>query len=174
LVDAASWARTDREARTIIAIAFQQGLVTEAGVHAVLARLTRVKRRSYTTRHVRIAAGGAHSLAEIDILGLLRKAGLPSPTRQKERVDADGRRRYLDLYYEEWSLHIEIDGAQHLDAQQAWLDTERQNKLCIRGDRVLRFPAWLVLERPAEVVAQVRDALVAAGWKPDLGRPTTR
>jgi hypothetical protein len=41
---------------------------------------------------------------------------------------------------------------------------KRQNDLWIAGVRVLRFPAWLVRERPAEVVTQVREALMAAGW----------
>jgi hypothetical protein len=41
---------------------------------------------------------------------------------------------------------------------------KRQNDLWVAGDRVLRFPAWLVRRRPAEVAAQVRAALVAAGW----------
>jgi len=31
---------------------------------------------------------------------------------------------------------------------------------------VLRFPAWLVREDPGQVIAQVRSALVAAGWRP--------
>jgi hypothetical protein len=42
----------------------------------------------------------------------------------------------------------------------------RQNEIWIAGDRVLRFPAWLVHRRPAEVAAQIRTALVAAGWSP--------
>ena len=42
----------------------------------------------------------------------------------------------------------------------------RQNELWIPGDRVLRFPAWVVRERPSDVLAQVRAALIAAGWQP--------
>ena len=34
------------------------------------------------------------------------------------------------------------------------------------GDRILRFPAWLVRAHPADVAAQVRAAVVAAGWRP--------
>jgi len=32
------------------------------------------------------------------------------------------------------------------------------------GSRVLRFPAWTLRTRPADVAAQVRAALLAAGW----------
>jgi hypothetical protein len=40
----------------------------------------------------------------------------------------------------------------------------RQNALWLNGDRVLRFPAALLRSRPELVVAQLRDALEAAGW----------
>jgi very-short-patch-repair endonuclease len=82
------------------------------------------------------------------------------------RTDAAGRRRYLDAYFEEWGVHVEIDGEQHDEAQARWADMRRQNDLWVAGDRVLRFPAWLVRRRPAEVFAQVRAALIAAGWRP--------
>jgi hypothetical protein len=39
-------------------------------------------------------------------------------------------------------------------------------ELWVAGDRVLRFPSWAIRHRPAEVVAQVRAALLAAGWRP--------
>ena len=81
-------------------------------------------------------------------------------------MDASGRRRYLDLYYEQWGVHVEIDGAQHNDVRAAWADMRRQNDLWIPGDRVLRFPAFAVRHRPAEVFAQVRAALLTAGWVP--------
>jgi hypothetical protein len=45
LVDAAQWARTDADARAIIAAGFQQRLVREDDVHRVLDRLSRAHRR---------------------------------------------------------------------------------------------------------------------------------
>ncbi len=64
-------------------------------------------------------------------------------------------------------MHVEIDGGQHTDAHTWWADMQRQNELWIPGDRVLRFPAWVVRARPAEVVGQMRAALAAGGW--DVG-----
>jgi very-short-patch-repair endonuclease len=61
-------------------------------------------------------------------------------------------------------VHVEIDGCQHLDVRQAWADMRRQNQLWIAGDRVLRFPAWALRSDPDAVLAQVRQALRAAGW----------
>jgi hypothetical protein len=43
----------------------------------------------------------------------------------------------------------------------------RQNDIWIAGDRILRFPAWMMRARPEEVAAQLRAALIAAGWRPE-------
>ncbi|WP_416901529.1 endonuclease domain-containing protein [Micromonospora echinospora] len=126
--------------------------------------MPRARRRRLILRTADDAAGGAHSLAELDFLSLVRRGGLPEPTRQKVRYDAAGRRRYLDVYFDRWRLHVEIDGGQHLDPRTAWTDMRRQNDLWIEGDRILRFPAWVVRNAPDEVLAQLRAALTAAGW----------
>ncbi|MGC4804786.1 DUF559 domain-containing protein [Micromonospora sp. DT233] len=164
IIDAAQWAQDDDAARAVIAAGFQQRLIGGDELHRVLDRLPRIRRRRLILATAADAAGGAHSLAELDFLGLVRRAGLPEPTRQKVRYDSTGRRRYLDAYFDEWQVHVEIDGGQHLDPRQAWADMLRQNALWVDGDRVLRFPSWAVRSRPQEVVAQLRAALRAAGW----------
>jgi very-short-patch-repair endonuclease len=164
LVDAAQWANTDDDACAIVAAAYQQRLVRHEAVLSVLDRLHNVRRRRLIAHAAGDAVGGSHSLAELKYLALARKAGLPEPARQHLRRDAAGRRRYLDIWYDEYRVHVEIDGGLHLEAKAAWQDMKRQNDLWIAGARVLRFPAWLVRERPAEVVTQVREALMAAGW----------
>ena len=148
----------------MIAMAFQQRLVTADAMSGVIGRLGRTKCAAWLTiQCVADAAGGSHSLGELNLLRLLLSAGLPEPTRQKVRVDASGRRRYLDLYFDGYGLHIEIEGSHHDDPWQAWLDADRQNKLFIAGDRVLRYPAWVVRDHPELVLAEVRQALVTAG-----------
>jgi hypothetical protein len=165
VVDAASWAISDREATTVIAMAFQQRFVALDDIRSVLGRLPKAKRRKLTWATATDASGGAESLGEIDLARLLRRAGLPEPTRQVLRTDAGGRRRYLDVLFRDFGLHVEVDGAHHLDAEQAWLDMDRQNQLWLAGERVLRFPAWLIRRQPRKVVADVRRALRAAGWR---------
>lgn len=166
LVDAAQWARTDDEARAIIAAGFQQRLVIGGGIERVIARMPRARRRRLILQTAADSAGGAHSLAEIDFLGLCRRTGLPEPSRQTIRYDAAGRRRYLDAYFERWRVQVEVDGGQHLDPRTAWADMRRQNDVWVTGDRVLRFPAWALRSHPAEVIAQLTAALHAAGWSP--------
>lgn len=164
LVDAAQWARTDGEARAVIAAGYQQRLVSGDDIAKVLDRMPRARRRKLIMQTATDAAGGAHSLAEIDLLDLCRRARLPEPSRQTIRYDARGRRRYLDAYFDRWRLHVEVDGGQHLDPRTAWADMQRQNDIWISGDRVLRFPAWAIRTHPADVSAQLRRALRAAGW----------
>ena len=166
VVDAAQWAGSDDFACAIVAAAFQRGLVTAAEIDAVLARLSRARRRAVIAAATEDAAGGAHSLAEVRYARLNRRYGLPEPARQQVRLDRAGRRRYLDVYYDEWQIHVEIDGGQHDDPLHQWADMKRQNEIWIPGDRILRFPAFLLRRRPDEVFAQVRRALMAAGWRP--------
>jgi very-short-patch-repair endonuclease len=164
IVDAASWARSDREATLIVVMAFQQRLVRVEQVEDVLARMPRAKRRRLVAAVARDAADGAHSLGELDVVRLLRKEGLPTPTGQAVRRDSSGRRRYLDLYFEEWDLHVEIDGRHHDNPGQAWLDMDRQNALWTPGKRDMRFPSWLVRVEPGVFLARVRAALRERGW----------
>ncbi|GIJ23435.1 endonuclease domain-containing protein [Micromonospora lutea] len=166
IVDAAQWATADHEACAIIAAGFQQRLVGGDDVQRVLDRLPRARRRSLIRSTAADAAGGAHSLPELEFLALVRRAGLPEPTRQAVRRDAAGRRRYLDALFEEWQVLVEIDGGQHLDPATAWADMRRQNDLWQRSDRVLRFPAWTIRHAPTQVITQLRTALTAAGWHP--------
>jgi very-short-patch-repair endonuclease len=176
LVDAAQWAASDDQARAIVAAGFQQRLVDLGELTEVLDRMPRAHRRALTREIATDATGGAHSLPEGAFLRLCRRGGLPRPARQVRRRDATGRWRYLDVYFEAWGVHVEIDGGQHMEVRQWWQDMRRQNELWVPGDRVLRFPSWAVRHRPGEVIAQLRAALIAAGWRPrlpaagDLGR----
>jgi very-short-patch-repair endonuclease len=166
LIDAAQWASSDQRSWAVIAAGFQQRLVRADDIRPVLARMPRVRRRALIEEAIIWSAGGAHSSAEADFLRLCRRARLPEPTLQSSRQDTLGRRNYLDAYFPDHGLHIEIDGGHHTDVQQWWADMHRQNQLWIPGDRVLRFPAWAVRHRPDEVIAQLRAALAHPPHRP--------
>ncbi|MFI9525692.1 endonuclease domain-containing protein [Micromonospora rosaria] len=166
LVDAAQWARTDEQAQEILAAGCQQRRVTTAELAAVLDRLPRARRRPLIRQTLADVAGGAEALSEINLVRLCRRHGLPAPQGQQRRRDATGRLRFLDAYWPRWRLHVEVDGAHHMDVRRWAADLRRQNQVWIEGDRILRFTAFDVRHRPAEVVAQLRAALTAAGWHP--------
>jgi hypothetical protein len=170
LVDAARWASSDNEARTVIAMAFQQRLVEEREVLAALDRAPRGGRRKLIYCTVLDSARGAHALGELDFVALCRQAGFPEPRLQAARRDADGRQRYLDALFDGYGVGVEIEGSGHSEVGQAWADMRRQNALWVRGGRLLRFPSWVMREQPDQVIGQVGAALRAAGWRSDSRR----
>ncbi|WP_084261637.1 PDDEXK family nuclease [Micromonospora rifamycinica] len=166
LIDAAQWMRSDDDAQAVLAAGCQQRRVTPGELDAVSRRLPRLRRSTLIRHTVADLAGGAEALSEIDLVRLCRRYGLPRPELQERRLDADGRTRYLDAYWRRWGLHVEVDGAHHMDVRQWAADLRRQNGVWISGDRILRFTAFDVRHRPDEVAAQLRAALTAAGWHP--------
>jgi very-short-patch-repair endonuclease len=168
LVDAAAWATNDDEAQAIVAAGCQQRLVMPAEVIGALADLPNVPRSRPIRETAQYADGGATALSEIDLVRLCHRYGLPAPELRERRTDAAGRVRYLDAYWRRWRLHVEVDGSHHMDASEWAADMRRQNDLWIAGDRILRFPAWVVRRKPDEAAAQIRAALVAAGWSGEL------
>jgi hypothetical protein len=166
VLDAARWAESDHRAAAIVVAAFQQRLVSLPEVLEAAAHQANARRRALVLDVARDAGGGAHSLPEMQFLRLCRRAGLPTPECQISRIDRAGRRRYLDAYFKDYGVHVEIDGEQHVEPRARWADMKRQNDLWISGERVLRFPVWVVRRHPGEVAEQVRAALLAAGWRP--------
>ncbi|GIJ20503.1 hypothetical protein [Micromonospora lutea] len=166
LVDAAGWAPTIREAQQVLASGCQQRRVLPEEVAAALQILPRAPRRRLIRQTIDDIAGGAQALSEIDFVRLCRRAGLPAPDLQQQRTDTAGRTRWLDAYWRAWRVHVEVDGAHHMDVRQWAADMQRQNDVWTTGDRILRFPAWLVRAHPDQVADTVRRALIAAGWRP--------
>ncbi|GAA4674373.1 hypothetical protein Prum_031140 [Phytohabitans rumicis] len=168
VVDAAQWAQTAEEAQSVLAAACQQGRANPAEIREVLIRLPKARRRELVRTTVGDIEGGATALSEIDLVKLCRAHRLPLPDLQERRTDASGRVRYLDAYWKQWRLHVEVDGAHHMDVRHWAADMRRQNDVWIAGDRILRFAAFDIRHRPTVVVAQIRAALEASGWRPDL------
>lgn len=165
LIDAASWASTDRKGLAVLAAGVQQRVVRSSDLAEVLARNPHIPRRKLMFETLADIEGGAQALSELDFTQkVIRQNRLPEPDRQAARRDSRGRRRWLDVVWEKWRVVVEIDGAQHADALQRWDDMDRDNDLQISGYRVLRFPSWLVRTRPDYVAMKVLQALREAGF----------
>jgi hypothetical protein len=94
---------------------------------------------------------------ELDVLHLLRKAGLPLPAQQFPIVVA-GRQRYLDYAYPERKLYLEWDGFGDHGQVREIFDDDRDR------DAELGLLGWLGLHftsrtRPADLVSRVERAL---------------
>ncbi len=164
LVDAAAWAQTDRRAEAILAAGVQQRLVLPEHLTTVLERNQRVRRRQLMRAALADIAGGAHALSELDFLRrVIRPYRLPEPDRQVARLDAQGRRRWLDATWDRARLIVEIDGAAHADIVRYWDDMDRDNGLLLQGYDTLRYAAFAVRYRGDYVAGQIRQALRSRG-----------
>jgi hypothetical protein len=164
LVDAAAWMPTDRGAIAVLAAGVQQRLVLVDQLRQVAERIETLHRRKLILETLGDIAGGAQALSELDFTRLVVRAyQLPEPSRQAARRDRRGRRRWIDVMWDEWQVAVEIDGAQHADPLERWDDMDRDNGLNIDGYRTLRYPAWLVRKDPEYVARQILRALRRSG-----------
>jgi hypothetical protein len=161
LIDAASWAPSDRLAMAVLAAGVQQGLTVPQKLRAVLDQDQTRFRHHLLAMTLDEIEGGARALSELDFTRkVVRAFGLPAPERQSARRDGQGRRRYLDVVWEKWKVAVEIDGDQHFwDPLQRWDDMERDIDQQIDGYKVLRFPAWMVRLHPDVVARKIWESL---------------
>ncbi|MCA1823696.1 MAG: hypothetical protein ABR520_08800 [Mycobacteriales bacterium] len=168
LVDMTGSTRDPRRACAVLAAGVQQRLVLASALRAEIDRRARARHKQLLLNVLGDIDGGAHALGEINFAQLCRKYGLPPPTRQTIRRDRRGRRRYLDVYWDEWHLVVEIDGAAHMEVEAWWADMSRQNGIVLGANRVLRFPSAVLRIDPAVVMDEVTAGLIQGGWRPGI------
>ena len=163
LVDAASWAVSDAQARLITIAGIQQGMATTRMLRESLTRRGRCKRRSIIVESILDAAGGIQSLPERDFREICRTLRLPTPSQQRPMRGKDGR-YYLDVEWTEFHVSVEIHGMPHMAVRQWDADLERANEIVIGDKRLLIFSSFGVRHRSDRVGDQMVRMLVAAGW----------
>lgn len=161
-VRGALWAVSDRQATYVLTLVVQQGMATADAIGRELLRIRRHKRRSLLHAVVNDLLDGARALGELEVARELRRRGLPTPVRQVLRKDARNR-YFLDLYWPQFHLVVEIDGIHHAWAENVVGDALRQNALMLDGDTVLRLPLLGLRLCPDEFFDQIKQALVAGG-----------
>ena len=153
-----------RTALGAVTASVQQRLTTVGELREWVGQLAPLRR----ARHVRAllddVAGGAHSLAEVDLRKACRDHGVQPPRSQRARFDRGGRKRYTDG---EWTLPngtvvvLEVDGAFHDDAHQGTLDRRRNRRLTSTTRIVVQCSAW-----------EIRLRAVGGDVGPDRARRT--
>jgi very-short-patch-repair endonuclease len=164
-VRAALWARSDRQAALVLSMVVQQGIATAAAISVEMLRVRRDKRRLLIHAVLLDLLGGARPLGELDFARQCRRRGIPTPNRQVVRRGRNGR-YYLDVYWDEWGVVVEIDGIHHSWAEQLVSDALRHNDVTLGHDIVLRLPLLGLRVAADDFFEQIERALHA-------GRHTT-
>lgn len=163
VLDAATWAVTNREAMFIVVSCLQSRLVKPEDLQQALGAGHRT-RRELILEAVASFRGGATSMPEIDFGRLCSEYKLPGPQRQTRRTDSRGRPRYTDAEFRTASgrtLIVEIDGGHHSEIAQKVSDQKRQNRLVIgSGSLFLRVDSWVLKYEPDEFMPDLAAGLL--------------
>ena len=112
----------------------------------------------------RLVADGKRNGSDAETLffQILRDAGLPLPTRQKEVMREDGSHAYTDYAYEGIDAVLEVLGHErHSSRRSLTSDAERNNDLNLQRLTVLEF-TWTHLTEDREAVVRTVTRLLRA------------
>lgn len=161
----AAYQPSKRTAQGVLAACVQQGLTTPEAFLPWIDRMRPLRWTKLLRRALSDIAGGAQSLAEIDVRRMCRSYGIASPTRQVKRRDSSGRPRFTDC---EWRLPdgrvliLEVDGGFHMEAEHWEEDLARQRALSA-GDRlIVRCTARELRDNPGDIARDLRALGVPA------------
>lgn len=164
-VQAAIWARTDREASLFMMAPVQQRLVAVRDLDEAVDAIKRDKRRLLLRGLVADVRDGLQALGERDFAIACRRRGYPKPDHQQMRQLPTGR-VYYDSVWTRYGVKVEIHGAQHLDVEAAARDTLKQNAASLEGAVVICIPNHAFRTDPEPYLDQLGVALRAGGWQP--------
>lgn len=158
----AAYERNHRTAHGSLAAVVQQRLTTAASLGLWIDRLRPLRRAKQFRPLLDDIAGGAQSLAEVDVRRACRQHGVVPPVAQQRRRDRGGRLRYTDC---EWrladgrTLVLEVDGSFHDDVLQAAEDRARNRRLTALDRIVIQCSAYELRHAPGNVI----EDLIALG-----------
>ncbi|WP_090969323.1 hypothetical protein [Nocardioides exalbidus] len=161
-VRGALWAKSDKQATLILTMVVQQGMTLPERLGAELLTVRRDRRRLLVATVVTDLVGGVRSLGEHEFAQMCRLRRIPEPTRQVLRQGPD-KKWYLDVYWEQWGVVVEIDGIQHAWATNVVADALRHNTIAIDRAIVLRLPLLGLRVAADDFFAQIIEALASRG-----------
>lgn len=163
-VQAALWAPTARSSQLRLVVPIQQRLVRVPDVMEVFTRIRRHRFRVMLRDTLADIADGAQSLGELDFTRLCRQHGIPEPSRQAVRTTTQGR-IYLDVYWDDYQVALEIKGAGHLRPDQVSQDEIRSLDLQTSGDATAQLSLLTLRSSPGPFFGALGDLLVSRGWQ---------
>lgn len=150
----AAYERSRRTAEGVLAAAVQQQLTDPATLLSWIERMRPLRRAKHFQGVLAEIAGGAQSVAELDVRRMCRAHRLAPPARQTKRRDSEGRLRFTDC---EWPLPdgrvlvLEVDGAFHMDVEHWEDDISRQRRLSSPDRTIVRCTSRELRDEPERV-----------------------
>lgn len=146
----------------------RRGVTTNA-VRTALERHPRLPRRAFISQLLADVDAGTCSVLEHAYLTRVERAhGLPTGTRQSERMTPNGR-EFRDVEYEAYGLVVELDGRLN---HESWLaqgrDADRDlDDLALGGRPTARIRWHQVYGTSCRTAARIAQILKLRGWKGD-------
>lgn len=163
-VQAALWSASRRRAALCLVMPIQQRLVRPQDVAAELDRVRRHEFRSMLRALANDVIGGVHSLNELDFTREFRSRGLPEPSRQARRA-LPSRQVVLDVWWEEFGVCVEVNGAGHERLDTAMKDEVRLIDLQASGDAAVPLSVLTLRVDPDRFFEALRRLLRSRGWR---------
>lgn len=144
--------------------ALAKPLTSESHLRRAMAERKQLRWRRELEEIITAAAGGAHSVLEYrHDRDVQRAHGLPPARKQVPFRKPDGTRGYLDRYYPEYRLIIELDGRRYHPGDRRAQDQARDNANIVTG-ATLRYGWHDVTRKACETALQEAEALRSRGW----------
>ena len=170
VLDLALISATFDEAFDWVCRAIGRRLTTPARLRTALQARPRVRWRTDLLAALADVGDGAQSNLELRYVRHVERAhGLPAARRQAKIVTGN-RTRYVDNFYEEAQLAVELDGRAAHPPEQRWDDSHRDNEHASVGIMTVRYNWQDVNYRACAVAAQVSALLRMRGTAVQLRR----
>jgi len=170
VLDLALTSATFDEAFDWLCRAVGRRLTTPARMREALQERQQVRWRTDLLAALADIGDGAQSNLELRYVRNVERAhGLPAARRQA-KIIAGNRTRYVDNFYEDAKLAVELDGRASHPPEQRWDDTHRDNEHASLGIMTVRYNWPDVNYRACAVAAQVGELLRMRGTAVRLRR----
>jgi predicted transcriptional regulator of viral defense system len=161
LLDVAAQPATSSELEDLFGYVVSHKLVSVAAVKRFVRRANQGTPGAKRLRNILEAVdlSGAESVAEVELLRVLARAGIEAPETQY-RIYHDGRFvARVDVAWPRWRVAVEVDGYRyHSDPRTFTADRERGNLITIAGWTLLRTAPATLRDHPERICSDVTEA----------------
>jgi hypothetical protein len=172
VADAARDLTSLRDVRAVVADAVQRGKCNVPDLSEELSNGPSVGSALFREALTDVA-DGIRSAAEGDLKDLLAKSGLPMPLFNAMVFAGDVFVAKPDAWWPEFGVAVEVDSREwHMSPQDHARTLERQRRMGKHGIILMPFTPSQIRKHPADVVAEIREALESARSRPPLNLRT--